>query len=316
MSDEMKRVTVPPGLIMVRAQHLESPIGRYSAALAQRRALAQRYLFQQRSLLRWVRKLTARHVSNVLWHAQFQEVMMRACRGYQSTAFEDPGATKPKASYSVSNKTLRARLIALIKNSIRIAELLAEPLTNKRARAGLAGCRRRLLDSVAPENASDELAGAFTIDDLENGSGDDIIINALMIDRTTDEPLLVTHMRTLVERSKPEAAISAAAWIVAHATIALERHGRVQGILTIPGNSGDRALKAWISDMLTIWETFLGREIATSVASPGDKREGKAGGPLIRFLMDFGDILGIELSPDAWRRHVRDALALRESKNI
>ena len=264
----------------------------------------------------WVRKLTARHVSNVLWHAQFEEVMMDACRDYRSTAFEDPGATKPKASYSGSNKTLRARLIAVIKNSIRIAELLAEPVTNKRGRADLAGCRRRLLASVAPENASAQLAGAFTIDDLENGGGDDTIINALMIDRASDEPLLVAHMRTLAEGSKPKAAISAAAWTVAHATIALERHGRVHELFTTPGNSGDRALESWLSDVLTIWEKFLGREIATSVACPGDKREGKAGGPLIRFLRDFGHILGVELSPDAWRRHVRDALAIRESKNI
>jgi hypothetical protein len=316
MADKMKRGTVLSGLSVACAQHLKPPVSRYSAALAQRRELSQRYLFQQRSLLRWVRKLAARHVSNVLWHAQFEEVVMNACRDYQSMAFDDFGATKPKASYSVSNKTLPARLIAVRKNSTQIAKLLAEPLTNKRARADLAGCRRRLLDCVAPVNPSAELDRAFTIDDLENGRGDDIIINALMMDRTTDEPLLVAHMRSLVEGSKPEAAISAAAWIVAHAKIALERHRRVHRILTIPGNSGDSALEAWISDMLTIWEKFLGREIATSVASPGDKREGKAGGPLIRFLRDFGDILGIELSPDAWRRHIRDALAIRESKNI
>ncbi|VVT02486.1 hypothetical protein RHIZ404_20001 [Rhizobium sp. EC-SD404] len=173
-----------------------------------------------------------------------------------------------------------------------------------------------MLTYLEPEGSTEYADRTFTLEDLEDGSGDEVIINAMMIHRATDLPQLFKNIRLLVESPDPAAAAMAATWITERVRPALERHERVYGLLTRRGNSGDRALEAWIDDMLTIWEKFLGREIATSVASPGDKREGKAGGPLIRYLMDFGDILGIELSPDAWRRHVRDALVIRESKNI
>jgi hypothetical protein len=263
-------------------------------------------------LLRFIRKRSPEYVQDTV-RAKFEERVADACLHYLSLKFGDTGGPRltTKASYAISTLTLGARLEGIHKSAQGIAELLAQPLTNKRAIEDLAGCRRRLLIYLEPEGSTEYAYRTLTLEDLEDGSGDEVIINALMMDRATDLPQLFKHIRTLVECFEPAAAAIAATWIAGRVTAAVERHQRVHRLLTLKGNSGNRALEAWISDMLTIWETILGREIATSVASPGDKREGKAGGPLIRFLRDFGDILGIELSPDAWRRHVRDALALR-----
>jgi hypothetical protein len=268
-------------------------------------------------LLRFISKQSPKYVQDPV-RAKFEARVADACLYYLSLRFGDTRGPRltAKASYAVSTLTFAARLEGIRRSADGIAELVAHPLTNKRAIEDLAGCRRRLLTYLEPEGSTEYADRTFTLEDLEDGSGDEVIINAMMIHRATDLPQLFQYVRALKETSDPAAAAMAAKWITKRVTTALERHERVHGLLTRCGNSGNRALEAWLDDMLTIWERVLGREIATSVASPGDKREGKAGGPLIRYLADFGDILGIELSPDAWRRHVRDALAIRESKNI
>jgi hypothetical protein len=71
----------------------------------------------------------------------------------------------------------------------------------------------------------------------------------------------------------------------------------------------------WIAAMLGIYRTLTGKEPATSVVAPTRSNEGKAAGPLIRFLQAAGEPLGISLSAEAWRSRVRMILkgATREN---
>jgi hypothetical protein len=81
------------------------------------------------------------------------------------------------------------------------------------------------------------------------------------------------------------------------------------GKLTVQeGNPGDDAVNDWIAAMLDIYRAITGKEPATSVGAPLRSNEGKAAGPLIRFLQAAGRPLNIELSEDAWRSRVRTIL--------
>ena len=76
-----------------------------------------------------------------------------------------------------------------------------------------------------------------------------------------------------------------------------------------PGsNPGDDAVNDWIAAMLGIYRTLTGKEPATSVGAPMRANEGKAAGPLIRFLQAVGQPLNIDFSEDAWRSRVRTIL--------
>lgn len=81
------------------------------------------------------------------------------------------------------------------------------------------------------------------------------------------------------------------------------------GNLTVPkGNPGDAAIDDWIASMMTLYRAITGRDAATSVGAPGRPNQGKAAGPLIRFLEATGKPLEIEFSEDAWRSRVRTIL--------
>jgi hypothetical protein len=81
------------------------------------------------------------------------------------------------------------------------------------------------------------------------------------------------------------------------------------GKLTVrEGNFGNDAVNDWIAAMLGIYRTLTGKEPATSVGAPMRPNEGKAAGPLIRFLQAAGRLLNIEFSEDAWRSRVRTVL--------
>ena len=81
------------------------------------------------------------------------------------------------------------------------------------------------------------------------------------------------------------------------------------GKLTVrEGNFGNDAVNDWIAAMLGIYRTLTGKEPATSIVAPMRPNEGKAAGPLIRFLQAAGKPLNIEFSEDAWRSRVRTIL--------
>jgi hypothetical protein len=88
------------------------------------------------------------------------------------------------------------------------------------------------------------------------------------------------------------------------------------GKLTVrSGNTGDDAVNDWIAVMLGIYRTLTGKEPATSVGAPLRSNEGKAAGPLIRFLQASGKPLNIEFSEDAWRSRVRTILKGASEQN-
>jgi hypothetical protein len=99
----------------------------------------------------------------------------------------------------------------------------------------------------------------------------------------------------------------------------VEHAGCCKTALTKPvmreGNPGDDAVNDWIAAMLGIYCTLTGKEPATSVGAPMRANEGKAAGPLIRFLQAAGQPLNIDFSEDAWRSRVRTLLKDSTHKN-
>jgi hypothetical protein len=88
------------------------------------------------------------------------------------------------------------------------------------------------------------------------------------------------------------------------------------GKLTVrEGNPGDDAVNDWIAAMLGLYRTLTGKEPATSVGAPSRANQGKAAGPLIRFLQAAGQPLNIEFSEDAWRSRVRTILKVPTHQN-
>jgi hypothetical protein len=81
------------------------------------------------------------------------------------------------------------------------------------------------------------------------------------------------------------------------------------GELTVPkGRHGDPAANYWIAAMMPIYKKITGKDPRTSVIALERPGEGKAAGPLIRFLEAAAKPLLIKFSADSWRGRVRDAL--------
>jgi len=102
--------------------------------------------------------------------------------------------------------------------------------------------------------------------------------------------------------------IAAAAELERRAQKAATEVAAVGKLIVQEGNPGDDAVNDWIASMLGIYRTITGKEPATSVGAPERLNEGKAAGPLIRFLQAAGKPLKIEFSEDAWRSRVRTIL--------
>jgi hypothetical protein len=72
------------------------------------------------------------------------------------------------------------------------------------------------------------------------------------------------------------------------------------------GRRGELAENEWIAAMMSLYERITGLKARTSIIAPGRPGEGKASGPLIRFLAAAGAPLGIKHSPESWRGRIRD----------
>jgi hypothetical protein len=164
---------------------------------------------------------------------------------------------------------------------------------------------RRLLKSLGisdPENATD-------------GPGGHEIFRALVLSGEPNEDVVLETTRRigrLVEILEGVAAVAELERRADQAAIELAAVGK----LTVrEGNPGDDAVNDWIVAMLGLYRTLAGKEPAASVGAPLRLNEGKAAGPLIRFLQAAGQPLNIEFSEDAWRSRVRTILKVPTHQN-
>lgn len=79
------------------------------------------------------------------------------------------------------------------------------------------------------------------------------------------------------------------------------------------GHQGD-AVNDWIAMMMGIYKAITGIDPGTSVGAPLRANEGKASGPLLRFLAAAGGPLCIVMSASAWRSRVRQELRVSSAK--
>jgi hypothetical protein len=157
---------------------------------------------------------------------------------------------------------------------------------------------RRLLKSLgidAPEQAVD-------------GPGDAEIFQALVLTGEPNENAVLEATRRIGRLVEIVEGISAAAEFQRRAREASIEIAAIGKLTVREGNFGNDAVNDWIAAMLGIYRTLTGKEPATSVGAPMRSNEGKAAGPLIRFLQAAGKPLSIEFSEDAWRSRVRTVL--------
>jgi hypothetical protein len=98
---------------------------------------------------------------------------------------------------------------------------------------------------------------------------------------------------------------NAASDIEKWAEVAKVRAIPVRKRITLPGHVGELATNYWIGDMMDIYQKLTGRKPATSTDPKSRPKAGKVTGPLVPFLAAAAKPLGLEMSPDAWRKRVR-----------
>jgi hypothetical protein len=171
--------------------------------------------------------------------------------------------------------------------------------------AQVAKSARRLLKSLGisdPENATD-------------GFGDREIFKALVLSGEPNEDAVLETTRRIGRFVEILEGIAAASELERRADQAAIELAAVGKLTVREGNPGDDAVNDWIAAMLGLYRTLTGKEPATSVGAPLRLNEGKAAGPLIRFLQAAGQPLNIELSEDAWRSRVRTIMKDPTHKN-
>jgi hypothetical protein len=164
---------------------------------------------------------------------------------------------------------------------------------------------RRLLKSL----------GINDPDEAPDGPGDPDVFKALVLTGQPDEKPVVEATRRIGRLVELIEGIAAAAEFDRRAQKAAAEVAQVGKLTMRSGNTGDDAVNDWIAVMLGIYRTLTGKEPATSVGAPLRSGEGKAAGPLIRFLQAAGKPLNIQFSEDAWRSRVRMILKGASEQN-
>jgi hypothetical protein len=164
---------------------------------------------------------------------------------------------------------------------------------------------RRLLKSL----------GINDPDEAPDGPGDPDVFKALVLTGEPDEKPVVEATRRIGRLVELIEGIAAAAEFDRRAQKAAAEVAQVGKLTMRSGNTGDDAVNDWIAVMLGIYRTLTGKEPATSVGAPLRSNEGKAAGPLIRFLQAAGKPLNIQFSEDAWRSRVRMILKGASEQN-
>jgi hypothetical protein len=103
-------------------------------------------------------------------------------------------------------------------------------------------------------------------------------------------------------------AVDAARELQQRARKAAEEAVRIGELIVPKGHHGEAAVNDWIAATMSIYKKITGKNPRTSVIAPERPGQGKAAGPLIRFLEAAGKPLGIKYSADSWRGRVRDIL--------
>jgi hypothetical protein len=171
--------------------------------------------------------------------------------------------------------------------------------------AQVAKSARRLLKNLGisdPENAID-------------GPGDHEIFRALVLSNEPNEDAVLETTRRIGRFVEILEGIAAAGELERRSDQAATELAAIGKLTVREGNPGDDAVNDWIAAMLGLYRTLTGKEPATSVGAPLRLNEGKAAGPLIRFLQAAGQPLNIELSEDAWRSRVRTIMKDPTHKN-
>jgi hypothetical protein len=182
-------------------------------------------------------------------------------------------------------------------------------LDQKRPERTAPSKRREKLTQVA--KSARRLLKSLGIDDPDeapDGPGDPDIFNALVLIGERDESPVVEATRRIGRLVEIVEGIAAAAEFDRRAQKAATEVAEIGKLTVREGNTGDDAVNDWIAAMLGIYRTLTGKEPATSVGAPLRSNEGKASGPLIRFLQAAGKPLKIEFSEEAWRSRVRTIL--------
>jgi hypothetical protein len=164
---------------------------------------------------------------------------------------------------------------------------------------------RRLLKSL----------GINDPDEAPDGPGDPDVFKALVLTGEPDEKPVVEATRRIGRLVELIEGIAAAAEFDRRAQKAATEVAQVGKLTMRSGNTGNDAVNDWIAVMLGIYRTLTGKEPATSVGAPLRSNEGKAAGPLIRFLQAAGKPLNIQFSEDAWRSRVRMILKGASEQN-
>jgi hypothetical protein len=172
------------------------------------------------------------------------------------------------------------------------------PSILKRQAEKVAKDARRLLKSL----------GVDSLDEAADGPGDPRIFDALLLAVDDDETPIVRATQRVARLAEIMEGVAAAAELSRRAEKAAAEVAEAGKMTVEEGNRGDRAINDWVAAMLTAYRAITKNEPATSVGAPNRPDEGKAGGPLLRFLVAAGGPLQIEFSEDAWRSRARMVL--------
>jgi hypothetical protein len=120
------------------------------------------------------------------------------------------------------------------------------------------------------------------------------------------------HLEQQVEKHEcrgiPRHSIDAARELERRARKSSEDAVRIGELIVLKGHHGDAAVNSWVAATMSIYKKITRKDPRTSVIAPERLGEGKAAGPLIRFLEAAAKPLRIKLSADSWRGRVRDVL--------
>jgi len=164
---------------------------------------------------------------------------------------------------------------------------------------------RRLLKSLGISDSEDAI----------DGPRDHEIFGALVLAGEPNEDAVLETTRRIGRLVEILEGIAAASELQRRADQAAIELAGVGKLTVREGNPGDDAVNDWIAAMLGVYRTLTGKEPATSVGAPTRANEGKAAGPLIRFLQAAGQPLNVEFSEDALRSRVRTILKDATPKN-
>lgn len=175
--------------------------------------------------------------------------------------------------------------------------------------------KKRLQSIESHARALLNALGVINHEDAPDGPGDLAVIAALMRSGESDEEALVDDTAQIGRLLEIIDVINAANDLADRAREAASEAVQIQKLVVPEGNIGTEHLNDWVGAMLELYTDITGNPARTSVGAPGRENEGRATGPLLRFLVAASTPIGVVQSADALRKRVRCLLEVRrESK--